>query len=205
MGEIPDKSNGYNRVAGAFLNARQEGGIGAAEVLAWARRELPDTAEILELGCGHGVITQPLVEAGFRVYGVDASPRLVAEFQHRLPGIPVECAAAEESNYFGRQFDAIVSWGLLFLLPAHTQRILISRMAQAVRRPGGRILFTAPEPECKWVDVLSGWESRSLGREEYERLFAASGMKLASTSEDAGNNFYYGFAAAAASRVDTKI
>jgi len=192
--EPSDKSNGYEPIAATFLNVRRDDGIGAAEVLAWSTRELPEGAEILELGCGHGVITRPLIEAGFRIHAVDASASLVAEFQRRFPGVPVECAPAEQSAFFGRQFDAVIAWGLMFLLPSANQRILIRRMAQAVRRPDGRILFTAPEPECEWTDVLSGRQSQSLGRAGYQRLFASENMDLVSTHEDAGNNFYYGFA-----------
>lgn len=70
-----------------------------------------------------------LIEEGFTVYGVDASAKLIAEFRKRFPDAPAECAAVEDSKFFGRTFDAIVAWGLMFLLPAETQSMVIHKAA----------------------------------------------------------------------------
>jgi chemotaxis methyl-accepting protein methylase len=48
--------------------------------------------------------------------------------------VHVACEAAEDSSYFNRQFDAIISWGLMFLLPEETQEIVIQKMANALVR-----------------------------------------------------------------------
>jgi SAM-dependent methyltransferase len=83
-----DRSNGYEGVAAAFLAGRggpASAGIGASTVRAWART-LPSGIAVLDLGCGSGIpITQVLVEEGFEVYGVDASPSLAAAFRERFP------------------------------------------------------------------------------------------------------------------------
>ena len=84
---------------------------------------LPDRARVLDLGCGTGVpISQALIDHGFNVYGVDASPSMVAAFRCRFPKIPVECAAVQDSDFFGLTFDRVIAWGLFFLLEAEVQR-----------------------------------------------------------------------------------
>jgi len=183
-----DKSNGYEEIAAHFMRARRAH-IGPDVVRDWAQ-EFPSGAEVLELACGHGVVSQVLVDQGLRLYAIDASPTLLAAFRERFPGVPTECAAAEESSYFNRTFDGVIAWGLIFLLPVETQRIVLTRMAQAVK-PGGRMLFTAPRGAVSWTDSLSGLESRSLSVEEYESLLRELGFDIEPGRMDAGENYYY--------------
>jgi 2-polyprenyl-3-methyl-5-hydroxy-6-metoxy-1,4-benzoquinol methylase len=187
-----DKSNGYERIASEFISGRGQNhaGIGASVVGEWARA-LPPAATILDLGCGPGVpISETLINAGFNVYGVDASTTMVAAFRARFPQAPVQCAAVEDSDFFGRTFDAIVVWGLVFLLDADTQRRLIAKMA-SVLTSGGGILFTAPRVACSWRDAMTGQASISLGFDEYQRELEGSGLSLVGTRTDAGGNHYY--------------
>ena len=116
----------------------------------WSK-SLPDGAAVLDLGCGTGVpITKTLIDRGFDVYGIDASPSIIAAFRARFPTIPVECAAVEDSDFFGRAFEGVVAWGLFFLLDADAQRRLIAKIAAVLPR-GGRLLFTATQ------QFLRGW------------------------------------------------
>src|SRR5947209_4220157 len=116
---------------------------------------VPKGSTVLDVGCGPGVpITETLINCGFQVYGVDASPTMVAAFQTRFPTTLVECAAFQDSDFFGRSFDAAVAWGLMFLLDAETQRKLIAKMAAALVS-GGRMLFTAPAEVCSWNDAMT--------------------------------------------------
>ena len=156
----------------------------------WSQK-LPDSAEVLDLGCGNGVpISQALIERGFNVYGVDASARMVAAFRARFPTVPVECAAAEDSDFFGRTFDGVVAWGLFFLLDAEVQRRLIAKVA-AVLPSGGRLLFTAPSQTCSWADAMTGRTSISLGLDAYRNALEAEGMSLVGTHRDDDDNHYY--------------
>ena len=148
-------------------------------------------ATVLDLGCGPGVpISETLIQRGFNVYGVDASATMVAAFQARFPTTPVQCAAVEDSDFFSRTFDAVVAWGLLFLLSAEAQRRLIAKVA-AVLPSGGRLLFTAPSQVCSWPDAMTAQTSISLGFAEYRHALDASGMSLVRTERDGGENHYY--------------
>ena len=184
-----DSSSGYDALAHEFMRRRNPA-VGVATVREWARA-LPPGSAVLDLGCGHGVpISQALIQDGFVVHGVDASPAMVAAFHDRFPQARVVCEAVEDSGFFGRTFDAVVAWGLLFLLAVDVQTALIHRVA-SVLRPGGRFLFTSPKEACTWTDILTGRPSISPGNAGYRASLAAAGLELLAEYQDEGENHYY--------------
>ncbi|HEU4828423.1 MAG TPA: class I SAM-dependent methyltransferase [Gemmatimonadales bacterium] len=186
---MTDGSNGYDAIAAQFLRARNPA-IGSQIVGTWART-LPPGAAVLDLGCGNGIpITRTLVDAGLAVAALDASPRMVSAFRSNFPGVPVTCEPAEASAVLEGRFGGIVAWGLVFLLPAERQIALIHRAAAALE-PGGSFLFTAPEPACRWEDVLTRRESVSLGAPAYRAHLAEAGLSLVGEHRDEGANHYF--------------
>ena len=183
-----DKSNGYEQIATEFMKIRQPH-IGADVVREWAQA-FSANSEILELGCGHGCVTEVLIEQGLKLYAIDASPTLLSTFRERFPSVETECATVEESDYFNRTFAGVVAWGLIFLLAEDDQRKVLSKIAKALK-PGGRLLFTAPSETAKWVDSMTNLESHSLGKMEYELLLHELGFSLESGQTDSGGNHYY--------------
>jgi SAM-dependent methyltransferase len=188
-----DRSNGYEGVAAEFLARRGSGrsaGVGVKDVRDWART-LPRGAAVIDLGCGPGFpITEVLVNEGLSVYGVDAAPSFVQAFRRNLPDTPVVCEPVENSTFFNRTFDAVLAWGLIFLLSADEQRRLIQRIA-VILVPGGRLLFTSPPEPIVWNDAMTELESRSLGVREYRRLLSEAGLSVKSEYEDEGQNHYF--------------
>lgn len=190
---MTDRSNGYEGAAAEFLAVR--GGprstrIGAEKVRTWAR-QLPRGCAVLDLGCGSGVpITEVLIDQGLAVYGVDASPSLVSAFKQRWPDAPIECEPVEESQFFCRQFDAVLAWGLVFLLSAPSQRKLIRRINNALKS-GGHLLFTSPAEAVAWNDAITGQLSRSLGAAEYQRELSSVGLTVIDQYYDEGRNHYF--------------
>jgi 2-polyprenyl-3-methyl-5-hydroxy-6-metoxy-1,4-benzoquinol methylase len=183
-----DRSNGYEERASTFMRSRNAR-IGPGVVRDWAH-EFELGAEVLELGCGHGVISQVLVEAGLSLFAVDASPTLLRAFHERFPDVVIECSAAEESTFFGRKFDGVVAWGLLFLLEEDAQRSILINVAK-VLKPTGRFLFTAPREAIEWTDATTQRPSRSLGEVAYLELLRGIGLEVLSSATDEGGNFYY--------------
>ncbi len=163
--------------------------IGFDIVREWAA-ELQPGAAVLELGCGHGVVSQVLVDAGVTLYAVDASATLLDAFRKRFPAVQTQCAAAEDSTYFDRTFEGVIAVGLIFLLPVDAQRVVLTKVAD-VLKPGGRFLFTAPRQACTWTDDLTKRESRSLGVETYERLLRQLGLEVEHGRVDEGENYYF--------------
>ena len=191
--EPMDRSNGYEQVAAEFLAGRgsaRSAGVGAKTVRNWARTLAPGAA-VIDLGCGPGFpITAVLIDESLHVYGVDAAPTLVQAFRCNFPNTPVVCEAVEDSTFFGRMFDGVVAWGLIFLLSPEEQRRLLQRVA-GILVPGGRFLFTSCVEPLVWNDAMTGLESRSIGAEEYLRQLAVAGLALASEYDDEGQNHYF--------------
>ncbi len=186
-------ANGYEEFAADFLRVRgntADRGMGVEQVRDWARR-LPERATVLDLGCGSGLpLTKVLLEEGHAVFGVDASPTLVAAFRRHLPGVPVACEPVETSAFHQQRYDGVLAWGFIFLLPIGTQLTTLRHIAR-VLVPGGRLLFTAPAPCCTWRDALTGEESNSLGAVTYRKQLEESGVMVVREYEDEGENHYF--------------
>lgn len=183
-----DLSNGYDAISKLYLQAR--GSIGTAVVRAWAE-SFPREATVMDMGCGTGIpVTKILLEAGLKVYAVDASPNMVAMVRTHFPEVHVAVEAAEQSVFFNRSFDGIIAIGLIFLLAEESQQVLISKMGKALL-PGGKLLFTAPLEKVEWTDVMTGNLSRSLGAEAYRKLMLDAGLPDVEEFEDEGGNHYF--------------
>ena len=87
---------------------------------------------ILDLGCGDGVLTQKLVDAGAAVVGVDADPQMVAAALGR--GLDVRLGDARQLA-FDEAFDAVFSNAALHWVGAPAQ--VTAGVARALK-PGGR-------------------------------------------------------------------
>jgi SAM-dependent methyltransferase len=184
-----DRSNGWEAVAPTFIREGRQSRVGVAVVTDWAR-QLPPGSDLLDLGCGPGVPRSEPLNARGVVYAIDASPSLARAYQERFPAAHVACESVEGSALFGRQFDGVLAWGLLFLLAGTVQQEVIRRVAGALKS-GGRFLFTAPWQVSTWADNSTGRESVSLGAATYRALLAAEGLTLLREHEDEGENHYY--------------
>lgn len=184
-----DQSTGWEAVSDQFVAIRSQ--VGTALVRSWAKDRLPRSAAILNIGCGSGVpIAQWLVNDGFSVWGVDASPPLISAYRQNLPDMPAVCEAAQNSSFFDRTFVGVVSIGLIFLLGKGDQRKLLNSVAN-VLEPGGQFLFSAPREVCRWKDTLTGRASMSLGADAYAAHLTSVGLRLDDCRSDEGGNNYY--------------
>ena len=147
------------------------------------------------MGCGTG---KPITEAILRhlpsgkVYAVDSSEAMVEIFRTNFPNVQVVRATIASFDFFDTQFDAVISWGVMFHLSEEEQRQAIAKVASAVRE-GGYFLFTSgQESEVqhgKMYDV--DFSYRSLGAEEYRRLLLQHGLTVIDEHFDKGENYYY--------------
>lgn len=187
---LRDPSNGWEAVAPSVITHLSESTIGVKTIEAWAK-VFPTGASILDVGCGPGTPRSKVLNDGrFAVYAVDAAPMMGSAYQARFPLARVVCEPVEDSSFFDRTFDGVLAWGLMFLLPAETQRSLIHRVG-TVMNAGGRFLFTAPFQVCTWADLSTDRPSLSLGRSAYTSILAEAGFKLIAEYTDEGENHYY--------------
>lgn len=63
--------------------------------------------DVLDVGCGTGIVARQLKSAGCQVLGVDVDARMAEAARRR--GVEVEVAAFETWNPAGRRFDAVVA------------------------------------------------------------------------------------------------
>ncbi len=89
---------------------------------------------ILDVGCGDGLLTAQILEAGARVVGIDSSPALVARAQSR--GLDVVLGDAASMTY-QEEFDAVFSNAALHWMLDY-QRVA-NRMWAALK-PAGRLV-----------------------------------------------------------------
>ena len=177
-------------MAKEFIENSRYSPIGVGTIKTWART-LPPGASVLDIGCGPGSPREAvLIEAGFAVHAIDASPTLAREFANRFLNAKVACEAVEESRFFDKTFDAVFAWGLIFLLLPETQRAVIHRVSD-VLKIGGRFLFTAPTQTGTWNDLSTGRTSFSLGEQAYRSILNDAGLTLVAEYMDEGENHYY--------------
>jgi tellurite methyltransferase len=97
------------------------------------------SGDVLDLGCGLGILALAAAERGCRVVALDASPTAIADLARRARerGLMIEAHTADLRHYVpGAQYDCVVALGLLSALSCNDARGLLARLSEAVR-PGG--------------------------------------------------------------------
>lgn len=106
------------------------------------RRPLAGLA-ILDIGCGGGLLSEPMTRLGARVTGVDADAAgIAAAVSHAGEvglGIEYVCAAAEDLVAEGRRFDAVVASEVIEHV---ADRAAFADALAALVRPGGALVLT---------------------------------------------------------------
>jgi SAM-dependent methyltransferase len=102
--------------------------------------------DVLECGCGLGVLSTLLARSGARVHAFDISPgsievaRRRAELHGVADSIEFSVAAGEDLPYDDASFDAVVGKAVLH----HLDASLAAPELHRVMRPGGRAAFSEP-------------------------------------------------------------
>jgi SAM-dependent methyltransferase len=102
--------------------------------------------DVLELGCGLGVLSTLLARSGARVSAFDLSPgsievaRRRAELHGMGDAVHLTVAAGEQMPYADDSFDVVVGKGVLH----HLDVALGAPELHRVLRPGGRAAFAEP-------------------------------------------------------------
>jgi SAM-dependent methyltransferase len=100
---------------------------------------LPAGALVLDIGCGSGMLARKLVDAGFSVHGVDASPAMVELARSHAPGARFEVVRLPaDDDHALPSADAVVCTGhvLNYLDAAADIERALRQLARALR-PGG--------------------------------------------------------------------
>lgn len=148
---------------------------------------LPPGGTVLDVGCGSGEpIARYLIELGFEVTGVDASPSLIELCRARFPDSEWLVADMRKLELV-RRFHGVLAWDSLFHLGMDAQRAMFCRIASHARH-GAPLMFTSGPEEGESIGCYRGdpLYHASLGSVEYERLLTAAGFVVrAYTADDA--------------------
>lgn len=97
-------------------------------------------AQVLDLGCGTGVLSIPLARSGFRVTGVDISEAMLEIVRQKMTGLHIELRVGDifKLPFGDGVFDgAITRW----VIPHFNDWPLVLKEAARTLRPGGVFVF----------------------------------------------------------------
>ena len=74
------------------------------------KSKLSNEAEVLDVGCGNGVISRSLGQHGFRVKGIDISEKAIekAKSLNTLPNVSFDVVSAEQLVADGHRYQAVI-------------------------------------------------------------------------------------------------
>jgi SAM-dependent methyltransferase len=153
----------FDRDAGLYYALKYGRGADAPQQYAFALRQrlvvemlfadVGRPRHVLDVGCGPGVMIEPVLAHGGRLTGVDLSPAMVARAEARAQalGASERCrfsiASAERLPFSDGAFDAVTAMGVVEYV-ADDGRAL-REMARVVR-PGGAVIVTVPNLLSPW-------------------------------------------------------
>ena len=149
-------------------------------------RHVRPSGVVLDIGCGMAEpIARYVLEASFRVVGVDSSRSMIEMCRARFPDSEWIVADMRELR-LERRFDGLLAWDSFFHLHMDDQRQMFPRFA-AHALPGAPLMFTSGPSHGEAIGSYRG-ESLyhgSLDPSEYERLLLGNGFSvLAHVSND---------------------
>ena len=134
----------------------------------------------LDVGCGAGLLTEPLSRMGAKVTGVDASPELIAAAREHAAaqGLEIDYRAADVMDVEG-QFDLVTSLEVIEHVadPAAFVKALARRLA-----PGGLMILSTPN-QTAWSKLLTitlaeGFGKIPKGTHDYDKFITPDRMKV---------------------------
>jgi 2-polyprenyl-6-hydroxyphenyl methylase / 3-demethylubiquinone-9 3-methyltransferase len=133
----------------------------------------------LDVGCGAGVLTEPLARLGAKVTGVDAAPELVAvATDHaRMMGLDIDYRAGDVANLEGT-FDLVTAMEVIEHVadPAAFLKALARRLA-----PNGLLIISTPNAtamsKLMMITIGEGLGRIPKGTHDFDKFIGPDRMK----------------------------
>lgn len=134
----------------------------------------------LDVGCGAGLLAEPLARLGAQVTAIDAAPELIAAAQlhARGAGLAIDYRAATVEGV-GGQFDLVTAMEVVEHVaePPSFVRALSARLA-----PGGLLILSTPNAtgwsRLMMITVGEGVGAIPKGTHDFDKFIAPDRMKL---------------------------
>ena len=139
-----------------------------------------DGKTALDVGCGAGLLAEPLARLGARVTGIDASPQVIAVAREHAAGqsLNIDYRAADMMQLEG-QFDLITCMEVIEHVaePARFLNALAKRLA-----PGGLLILSTPNAtgwsKLMMITLGEGLGQIPRGTHDFGKFIAPDKMKL---------------------------
>lgn len=144
----------------------------------------------LDVGCGAGLMAEPLARMGAEVTAIDAAPENIEAAKAHAIGqgltIDYQCIAVEDLAATGAQFDVITC---LEVVEHVAGRDAFFAAMASLLKPGGLVIFSTPNrTPASWAVVIAGAEhvTRTIpkGAHDWNRFFTPD--ELAEALQHAG-------------------
>ncbi|MCR9213617.1 MAG: class I SAM-dependent methyltransferase [Proteobacteria bacterium] len=140
---------------------------------------LPETAEVLDVGCGSAEpIADYIIGRGFQLTGVDASSGMIRLARARFPDHDWRQMDMRSLD-LPEKFHGLIAWNSFFHLTREEQRQVLPLFAAHLKAPGALMLTVGPEEGE--VDGHVGDDRvyhASLSLEEYRMILESHGLEV---------------------------
>jgi len=141
-------------------------------------QSLKPGVSLLDAGCGGGEpISKYLIQQGYSVTGIDASPAMIEICKSRFSDESWIVMDMRELT-LDRQFDGIVAWDSFFHLKPDEQRSALQSFTEHLR-PGGALLLTVGHEPGEVLGTVEGEAvyHSSLSPQEYKHILGSAGFQ----------------------------
>jgi len=134
------------------------------------------TLEVLDIGCGHGLIHPYLRDAGCRLTGIDVAENAIEMARQRNPHVHYDVYDGSRLPYPDETFDVLFTIGVMHHVAVDQRDTFVSE-ARRVLRPGGTFVVfehNKLNPLVQWIVaripfdrnavLLTGWRAQNLVR-----------------------------------------
>ena len=110
--------------------------------------------EVLDIGCGPGVMTAEILARGWRWTGIDIAPKMIETTLERFGAdarVKALVGGVEQIPTESNRFEVVIAMGLVEYLP--DDATVVREMAR-VLKPGGRLFVSLPN----WWSPVRMWD-----------------------------------------------
>lgn len=98
---------------------------------------------ILDIGCGVGIAISLLTKRGFKVTGIEMSPKMVEFARKRNPEAKIIIGDFLKMK-FDKKFDAVLVFAFIHLFPKSEIPVILAKI-KSILKPGGVALISSTE------------------------------------------------------------